>query len=90
MQVGMTFISYYCLADLSDIKRRHSLENKIDSEYNFSVSVENEQDAVTKAQSEDTNASRLRYFVIRYGFRIVLKKKTNVIRYVHFSGNVYS
>ena len=69
----------------------NSQDKKVDSEYSFSVSVENEQDAVTKAQSEDTNASTLRYSVIRDGFRIVLiKKKTNVIRYVHYSGKVHS
>ena len=53
----------------------NSQDKKVDSEYSFSVSVENEQDAVTKAQSEDTNASTLRYSVIRDGFRIVLIKK---------------
>ena len=87
----------YCLADfvskvvsVSNVKRSHTQEKQVDNEYNFSASDEDEQDVVTKAQPEDINTSRLRYSVVRDGFRIVLRKKPKVIRYVHYSEKVHS
>ena len=78
---------------ISNIKHSHSQEIKVDNEDNVSVSGEDEQDeqdVVTKAQPEDANTSKLRYSVVTDGYRIVLRKKPKVIRYVHYSEKVHS
>ena len=85
----------YCLADfvskvvsVANIKQGHDQECK---NYNdFSDYDEEEPDEMTRAQQEESNTSKLRNSVTKGNVRIVLRKNTKVLRYVHYSKKVDS
>ena len=92
----------YCLADfvskvvsVSNIKLRHGQEHRNDNRYDCidftdDDDDDNEQEEPTNTCLKEGNTSRLRYSVVKGNFRIVLRNKPKIIRYVHFSEKVHS
>ena len=85
----------YCLADfvskivsVTNIKQRHDQECKDDDD--FTDCDEEEPNEMTSAPQEVPNTSKLRYSVTKGNVRIVLRKNTKVLRYVHYSEKVDS
>ena len=85
----------YCLADfvskivsVTNIRQRHDRECKDDND--FTDCDEDEPDEMTRVQPEGSNTSKLRHSVTKGNVRIVLRQKTKVLRYVHYSEKVDS
>ena len=56
----------------------------------FFYCVKENQDEITRAHQDGSSTSKLRYSVMEANVRIILRKKTKILRYVHYSKNVDS
>ena len=89
----------FCLAEfvskvvsVSNVKPRHGQECENDTKCNFDdfSDSNDEQDEMAKSQQDRADTFKLRYSIVKGSFRIVLRKKPKIIRYVHYSEKVHS